>query len=134
MCGLFERGGFTVVLRDYLNCIKSRDGEFQDLQTPLHISSARGFEEITNLLLDYGAKVNLTDTVSISTNTHRFIYFYLLLDKQILNVKLYIFSYPSVITYVLGAQKNHLNEMVLLSTYNICFGREIRKLIFVTLS
>ena len=24
--------------------------------------------------------------------------------------------------YVLGAQKNHLIEMVLLSTHNICFG------------
>ena len=28
----------------------------------------------------------------------------------------------------LGAQKNHLTEMVLLSTHNICFGWEIRKL------
>ena len=27
------------------------------------MSSARGFEDITALLLDYGAKVNLTDTV-----------------------------------------------------------------------
>ena len=25
-------------------------------------------------------------------------------------------------TYVLGAQKNHLGEMVLLSTHNLCFG------------
>ena len=41
-----------------------------------------------------------------------------------------IFSYPSVLTYVLGALKNHLIEMVLLSTHNICFGWEIRKLIF----
>ena len=32
------------------------------------------------------------------------------------------FSYPSVFTYVLGAQKNCLIEMVLLSTANICFG------------
>ena len=29
-----------------------------------------------------------------------------------------------------GAQKNRLNETVLLSTHNICFGREIRKIIF----
>ena len=36
-------------------------------------------------------------------------------------VKLRIFSYPSVLTYVLGAQKNHLNETVLLSTHNIYF-------------
>ena len=28
----------------------------------------------------------------------------------------------------LGAQKNHLIETVLLSTHNICFGGEIRKL------
>ena len=32
--------------------------------------------------------------------------------------------------YVLGAQKNPLIETVLLSTHNICFGREIRKLSF----
>ena len=43
---------------------------------------------------------------------------------------MYIFSYPSVWTYVLGAQKNRLIETVLLSTHNICFGREIRKLNF----
>ena len=29
-----------------------------------------------------------------------------------------------------GAQKNRLNEMVLWSTHNLGFGREIRKLIF----
>ena len=29
------------------------------------------------------------------------------------------FSYPSVLTYVLGAQKNRLIETVLLSTHNI---------------
>ena len=28
---------------------------------------------------------------------------------------------PISLTYVLGAQKNHLIEMVLLSTHNICF-------------
>ena len=33
-----------------------------------------------------------------------------------------IFSDPSVETYVLGALKNRLNETVLLSTHNICFG------------
>ena len=32
--------------------------------------------------------------------------------------------------YVLGAQKNCLTETVLLSTHNICFSLEIRKLIF----
>ena len=33
-----------------------------------------------------------------------------------------IFSYLSVLTCVFGAQKNRLNETVLLSTHNICFG------------
>ena len=37
-------------------------------------------------------------------------------------VKLLIFAYPSVYTFVLGAQKNRLNETVLLSTQNTCFG------------
>ena len=35
-----------------------------------------------------------------------------------------------VLTFVLGAQKNRLNETVLLSTHNICFVLELRKLIF----
>ena len=43
-------------------------------------------------------------------------------DKQNLSIKLLIFSYPSVCTCVLGAQKNHLIEKVLLSTHNICFS------------
>ena len=38
-----------------------------------------------------------------------------------LSVKLQLFSHPSVITYILGAQKNRLIETVLLSTQNICF-------------
>ena len=41
-----------------------------------------------------------------------------------------MFSYLSILTYVLDAQKNHLIETILLSTQNICFGREIRKLFF----
>ena len=42
------------------------------------------------------------------------------LDKQnFLNVKVKIFSYLSVLAYVLGAQKNRLTETVLLSTQNI---------------
>ena len=36
-------------------------------------------------------------------------------------LKLKIFSYPSIVTYVLGAQKNRLIETVLLSTHYICF-------------
>ena len=38
-------------------------------------------------------------------------------------------SYPSILTYVLGAQKNRLIEMVLLSTHNICFGLSINGLV-----
>ena len=30
--------------------------------------------------------------------------------------------YPSAETFVLGPQKNRLDETVLLSTHNICFG------------
>ena len=29
---------------------------------------------------------------------------------------------PIILAYVLGSQKNHLNETVLLSTHNIYFG------------
>ena len=38
------------------------------------------------------------------------------------SVKVRLFSYPSVLSCDLGAQKNRLNETVLLSTHNICFG------------
>ena len=41
-------------------------------------------------------------------------------------IRAQIVSYPSILTYVLGAQKKHLIETVLLSTYNICFGWEIK--------
>ena len=41
---------------------------------------------------------------------------------ETLGVKLRIFSYVSVYTFVLDAQKNCLIETVLLSTQNICFG------------
>ena len=37
-------------------------------------------------------------------------------ERKIVNI-----SYPSVLTYVLGAQKNRLNDTILLSTHNICF-------------
>ena len=38
------------------------------------------------------------------------------------SVKLGLFSYPSIQTCALGAQKNRHNGKVLLCTYNICFG------------
>ena len=47
---------------------------------------------------------------------------YIGLDKQTFKGKLEIFSYPSVVAYVLGAQKNGLIEIVFFSTHNICFG------------
>ena len=47
-----------------------------------------------------------------------------------LKLLIHVFSYPLFLAYVLGAQKNLLIETVLLSTHNICFGWEIRKLIF----
>ena len=37
------------------------------------------------------------------------------------------FPYFSTKAYVVGTQKNHLNEMVLLSTQNICLNLPIRK-------
>ena len=51
-----------------------------------------------------------------AVSIHRFRY------ATFFSVKLLRFSYPSVLTYVLGAQKNGLIETVLLSTHNICFG------------
>ena len=38
------------------------------------------------------------------------------------SVKLLIFTCPSILTFVLGAQKNSLIETILLSTHNTCFG------------
>ena len=52
------------------------------------------------------------------------------LNKKNLSVELRLFSYPLVLTCVLGAQKNRLIETVLLSTDNICFGRVITKINF----
>ena len=45
-------------------------------------------------------------------------------------VKLLLFSYLSLLICVLGAQKNRLIETVLLRTHNICFGLEIKKIVF----
>ena len=47
-----------------------------------------------------------------------------------MHLKLCLFPNPSILTSVLGAQKNRLIETVLMSTHNICFGCEKRKLIF----
>ena len=37
---------------------------------------------------------------------------------------------PINLNMCLGAQKSRLIETVLLSTHNICFGREIKKIVF----
>ena len=56
-------------------------------------------------------------------NNHSMPYLITYPDEQnALVVKLRIFPYLSILTFVLGAQKNHLIETVLLSTHNICFG------------
>ena len=41
---------------------------------------------------------------------------------RFLGVNFYIFSDPSVCTYVKGTQKNRLIETVLLRIHSICFG------------
>ena len=41
-----------------------------------------------------------------------------------------MFSYQSVLTYIVGAQKNHLIETVLLNPHNICFGSENKEINF----
>ena len=50
------------------------------------------------------------------------LYYHMFRETQILSVKFEIFSYRSILTYVLGAQKNRLIETVLLSTHKVCFG------------
>ena len=53
-------------------------------------------------------------------------------DKQSFRaLNFLLFSFSSIQTCVLGAQKTCNNEMVLLSNHNIRFGREIRKIIFI---
>ena len=42
----------------------------------------------------------------------------------------YFLTHQSKHMTVLGVQKNRLIETVLFSTHNICFGREIRKIVF----
>ena len=44
-------------------------------------------------------------------------------DKdRLCTLKLHLFPYSSILTCGLGAQKNRLIEMVLLSTHNVCFS------------
>ena len=51
---------------------------------------------------------------------------HLVFEHKIVN----IFFPISLYTYIFTTQKNRLNEKVLLSTHNMCFGWEIRKLFF----
>ena len=46
----------------------------------------------------------------------------LVLKAKFFSLNLLLFSYPSIFTCVLDAQKNLLIETVLLSIHNICFG------------
>ena len=46
-------------------------------------------------------------------------------NKQCLSIKLQIFSYTLVFTYVLGAQKHFLIDSVLMSTRNMFWLRDI---------
>ena len=50
--------------------------------------------------------------------------------SKIFECKIVIISLPINLNIFLGAQKNCLIEMVFLSTHNICFVWEIRKIIF----
>ena len=70
-----------------------------------------------------GAHANLYLLLDTSSNGLHDLLVVVCLDKQtFFSVKVRIFSYPSVLAYVFSAQKNGLNEMVLMSTHNICFG------------
>ena len=93
-----------------------------------------GFEAISHLSLRQFLRFVIRHIASLQWKFFRCRIWLILaigLDKhKFLSVKSWIFSYPSVLTYILGAQKNCLIETVLLSTHNICFGSETRKLIF----
>ena len=62
------------------------------------------------------AAVGIQICLQLKNFFHRFRY------TKNFSVNMQIFSYPSILTYVMGAQKNRLIETVLLSTHNICFG------------
>ena len=47
-----------------------------------------------------------------------------------MSVNLLIFSYPSILLFVLGVQKKRQFVPVFLRIHNIHFGREIRKILF----
>ena len=55
------------------------------------------------------------------------------LDKQNFWAKIVNISYPLIRAYVLGAQKNRLIETALLSTHNIFFDWEKKKILLHTL-
>ena len=51
-------------------------------------------------------------------------------EQPFCQIRAQIINYPSIEICVLGAQKNHLIETVLLSDHNICFEWEIKKIVF----
>ena len=61
-------------------------------------------------------KVKTPIHVPVYVDTHRS------RKVNMFSIKLKLFSYQLILTYVLGAQKDRLIETVLLSTHNICFG------------
>ena len=77
------------------------------------------FVSVLESFRDYVTVESLDGDNKYDAGEHGLQVFMLVHSREVLSVK---FSYPSVLTYVLGAQKNCLIEKVLLSTYNICFG------------
>ena len=65
----------------------------------------------------YAAKYG-SDSFQKNNKRLKVTYHYTGLDKQNFSIK----KFTYFLTYNLGAQKNRLIEMVLLSTHNICFG------------
>ena len=83
------------------------------------------------LFCDHPQSQHLVETRKIAEFFRKFLVSNTGLDKQKFSAeKMLIFSYQSVWSYFLGAQKNRLIETVLLSTHNVCFGWEIRKIKF----
>ena len=65
----------------------------------------------------YKLHLGLLLTKPVGNNTNS----YVSINKK-MSAKINKKSFPPMLTYVVGAQKNRLIETVLLSTYNICFS------------
>ena len=71
--------------------------------------------------------MNIFLAISLNISFEHPQHMFWLRNKKKMSVKLWIFSYPSFLTFVLGAQKNRLIEMVLLSTHNMFWLRNKEK-------